>query len=111
MATSRVSDSNTTEAPGQGSLLDDPELLKEVVQRWLQELLESELSEYLGAGRYERTGSRRGHRSGHRPRRLQTRLGERARVEFDATGLAAVTYLLQLHTAAGAYAQRATAVR
>ncbi|MFO7638187.1 MAG: S8 family serine peptidase [bacterium] len=37
--------------------------------------------------------------------------GERSRVEFDATGLAAGTYLLQLHTAAGAYAQRATVVR
>jgi len=78
MATSRVSDSNTAEAPGQGFLLDDPELLKEVVRRWLQELLESELSEYLGAGRYERAGSRRGYRSGHRPRRLQTRLGKLA---------------------------------
>ena len=78
MATRRMSDSNIAEAPGQGFLLDDPELLKEVVRRWLQELLESELSEYLGAGRYERTGSRRGHRSGHRPRRLQTRLGELA---------------------------------
>ncbi|MFO7638227.1 MAG: hypothetical protein R6X14_02830 [bacterium] len=58
MATSRVSDSNTAEAPGQGSLLDDPELLKEeAVRRWLQELLESELSEYLGAGRYARAGA------------------------------------------------------
>ncbi|MFO7676367.1 MAG: transposase, partial [bacterium] len=78
MATRRMTDSNTAEVPGQGFLLDDPEVLKEVVRRWLQELLESELRDYLGAGRYERAGSRRGYRSGHRPRRLQTRLGKLA---------------------------------
>ncbi|MFO7638555.1 MAG: transposase, partial [bacterium] len=69
MATRRMTDSNTAEEPGQGFLLDDPGTLKEVVRQWLQELLENELHDYLGAGRYERTGSRRGYRSGHRPRR------------------------------------------
>lgn len=87
MATRRTTDSNTAEEPGQGFLLDDPGTLKEVVRQWLQELLENELHDYLGAGRYERTGSRRGYRSGHRPRRLQTRLGELAlSVPTERTG-------------------------
>jgi transposase-like protein len=58
--------------------LNDAGFLKEVVQRLVQELLEVELSEYLGAERYERSEGRRGYRSGHRPRRLRTRLGELA---------------------------------
>jgi transposase-like protein len=58
--------------------LNDAGFLKEVVQRLVQELLETELNEYLGAERYERSEGRRGYRSGHRPRRLRTRLGELA---------------------------------
>ena len=76
MATDRTTDSNRHEGAGQGFLLDDAGFLKEVVQRLVQGLLEVELNEYLGAGRYERVEGRRGYRSGHRPRRLQTRLGE-----------------------------------
>ncbi len=76
MATDRTTDSTRHEGAGQGFLLNDAGFLKEVVQRLVQEMLEVELSEYLGAERYERVDGRRGYRSGHRPRRLQTRLGE-----------------------------------
>jgi putative transposase len=59
----------------QGILLDDPGFLKEIVERVLQELLETEMTEHLGAAPYERAENRTGHRNGHRPRALRTRVG------------------------------------
>jgi transposase-like protein len=38
----------------QGILLDDPGCLKEIVERVLQELLEAEMTEHIGAAPYER---------------------------------------------------------
>jgi len=76
MATRRTTDGSQSEQSGQAFLLDDAGFLREVVRQYLQELLEVELSEYLGATRYERVQGRRGYRSGHRPRRMRTRLGE-----------------------------------
>ena len=59
----------------QGGLLDDPGFLKEIVERVLQELLEAEMSEHVGAAPYERAENRTGHRNGHKPRTLRTRVG------------------------------------
>jgi hypothetical protein len=59
----------------QGSLLDDPDFLHEIVERVLQELLEAEMTEHVGAAVHERTDARRGHRNGHKPRTLRTRVG------------------------------------
>jgi putative transposase len=59
----------------QGALLDDPGFLKKIVERVLQELLEAEMTEHIGAAPYERSGSRKGHRNGHKPRALRTRVG------------------------------------
>src|SRR5919202_2254938 len=59
----------------QGTLLDDPGFLKEIVERVLQELLEAEMTEHVGAAPYERTDERRGHRNGYKPRTLRTRVG------------------------------------
>jgi putative transposase len=56
-------------------LLDDPSFLCEIVERVLQELLEAEMSEHIGAAPYERTTERKGHRNGHKPRTLSTRVG------------------------------------
>jgi putative transposase len=56
-------------------LLDDPGFLKEIVERVLQELLEAEMTEHVGAAPYERTTERKGHRNGHKPRTLRTRVG------------------------------------
>ena len=39
-------------------LLDDPAFLKGIVERSLQELLEAETTEHIGAAPYERTHSR-----------------------------------------------------
>jgi putative transposase len=56
-------------------LLDDPDFLREIVERVVQELLEAEMSEHIGAAPYERTENRKGHRNGHKPRALRTRVG------------------------------------
>jgi len=59
----------------QGILLDEPTFLKEIVERVLQELLEAEMTEHIGAAPYERTGTRTGQRNGYKPRTLRTRVG------------------------------------
>jgi putative transposase len=56
-------------------LLDDPDFLREVVERVVQEVLEAEMSEHIGAAPYERGEGRRGYRNGHKPRTLRTRVG------------------------------------
>jgi putative transposase len=63
------------EEVAQGILLDDPGFLKEIVERVLQELLEAEMTEHIGAAPYERTVKRTGHRNGYKPRTLRTRVG------------------------------------
>ena len=61
-------------APTQEVLLHDADFLREVVQRVLQEMLEAEMTEHVGAAPYERTTERKGHRNGHKPRTLRTRV-------------------------------------
>jgi putative transposase len=59
----------------QGISLDDPGFLKGVVERVVQNLLEAEMTEHVGAAPYERSAERKGHRNGHKPRTLRTRVG------------------------------------
>src|SRR5215212_487958 len=59
----------------QGILLDDVNFLREIVERVLQEVLEAEMTEHVGAAPHERTDARKGHRNGHKPRTLRTRVG------------------------------------
>jgi putative transposase len=56
-------------------LLDDAGFLREIVERVLQEVLEAEMTEHVGAAPHERTDARKGHRNGHKPRTLRTRVG------------------------------------
>jgi len=56
-------------------LLDDPGFLRQIVQRVVQQLLEAEMSEHIGAAPYERSEERKGHRNGHKGRTLRTRVG------------------------------------
>jgi len=58
-----------------GVLLDDPEFLRGIVERTVQEVLETEMTAHVGAGRYERGEGRTGHRNGYKPRELRTRVG------------------------------------
>jgi putative transposase len=80
---------NGTERIGlaQAVLLDDPDFLRGIVERALQAVLEEEMTQHLGAGRYERTDERRGHRNGAKPRTLTTRVGRlELRVPQDREG-------------------------
>ena len=56
-------------------LLDDPGFLRGIVQRVVQQLLEAEMTEHIGAAPYERSATRAGHRNGYKPRALRTRVG------------------------------------
>jgi putative transposase len=56
-------------------LLDDPGFLREIVERVVQELLEAEMTEHVGAAPYERNATRSGQRNGHKPRTLRSRVG------------------------------------
>jgi len=68
-------------------LMADGEGLKEVVRHWLQETLEQEMTEALGAGKGERTPERLGYRSGYYVRTLVTRVGKlELRVPQDREG-------------------------
>jgi transposase-like protein len=59
----------------QGVLLEEPEFLRQIVERVLQEMLEAEMTEYIGAAPHERTEKRTGQRNGYKPRALRTRVG------------------------------------
>jgi putative transposase len=56
-------------------LLDDPDFLREIVERVVQQVLEAEMTEHIGASPYERTENRTGQRNGYKPRTLRTRVG------------------------------------
>lgn len=61
--------------------------LREIMQDLLQEMLEGEMTEALGAGRSERSAGRIGYRSGHYNRTLITRVGKlELRVPQDRDG-------------------------
>lgn len=63
------------------------DLLRELMRKALQEVLDSEMTETLNAGRHERTGERRGYRSGYYTRGLVTRVGRiELRVPQDRDG-------------------------
>jgi transposase-like protein len=55
--------------------LQDPDFLREGVRLLAQEVMELEVSQHLGAERYERSAERRGHRNGNRERPWDTRVG------------------------------------
>ena len=51
-------------------------LIRDAVELVLQELIEAEAAEAIGAGRYERSDARTTQRNGHRPRLLATQAGD-----------------------------------
>ena len=50
--------------------------LADALQILMNEAMLIERSDFLGAGRYERTESRRGYANGFKPKRVRTRVGE-----------------------------------
>ena len=73
MALSQSAVSELLEAFRTGEGVD---LIRESVRMVMQELIEAEATEQIGAGRYERTESRTNERNGARPRLLATQAGD-----------------------------------
>src|ERR1700747_963219 len=68
-------------------LREDEEFLRALVRTALQEVLEGEMAEALGADKGERTAGRQGYRSGYYGRTLITRIGKlELRVPQDRAG-------------------------
>ena len=57
---------------------DGTDLVRELAQWALQQLIEAEVAEKIGAGRYERSDTRATHRNGSRPKTLSTKAGDLA---------------------------------
>jgi putative transposase len=65
----------------------DEDFLKTLVRQVIQDVLEAEMEETLGAAKGERIESRKGYRSGYYPRQLVTRVGKlELRVPQDRGG-------------------------
>ena len=66
---------------------EKPEWLRDLVGWLLQEMLNIEFNEFLGAEPYERSEERQGYRNGYRQRELFTRVGQvTLRVPRDREG-------------------------
>ena len=52
-----------------------PDFLNQAVTRFLQQFLEAEITSFLQAEPYQRTGERTGYRNGYKPRIVKTRVG------------------------------------
>ena len=67
--------------------LSQDEGFREAIRSYVQEVLESEMDEALGAGKWERSESRQGYRAGYYGRTLITRVGKlELRVPQDRHG-------------------------
>ena len=54
---------------------ENPDAFRTLLQKVVQDALESEMENFLEAGPYERTETRRGYRAGYYSRRMETRVG------------------------------------
>lgn len=69
------------------ALMEEDDLFKEMLKESIQQFLEAEMDEVIGAGKWERSEERRGHRSGYYTRSLVTRVGKiELRVPQDRLG-------------------------
>jgi len=79
--------SGVTKNEIQALMQQDPDLIRGLVQLVVQEFLEAEMNEALGAAKSERSAERQGYRSGYYPRKLITRVGTlELRVPQDRQG-------------------------
>jgi len=68
-------------------LANEPDVMKVLVKEALQEVLDAEMTEFLGADRSERSAERTGYRAGYYSRGLVTRIGKlELRVPRDRNG-------------------------
>jgi putative transposase len=61
---------------GIGGGIGGEDFLRGLVERVVQQVLEAEMTSFLGADSYERVSDRRGWRNGYKPRTLKTRVGQ-----------------------------------
>jgi putative transposase len=66
---------NAKKVKFQDALIDEKDFLKNIVQKFCQDILEEEMKTHLGAAKYERSAQRCGQRNGYKPRTLKTRVG------------------------------------
>jgi putative transposase len=76
--------SNRTTAEIKAMMAEDGDFLRPIVRTVIQEFLEAEMSEAIGAQKGERAEGRSSYRSGYYPRRLITRW-ENSSCEFPRT--------------------------
>src|SRR5665647_532047 len=73
--------------PVEALVAGDRDLMKSLLKEALQEVLEGEMTEFLGASPSERTEGRQGYRAGYYGRNLVTRIGKlELRVPRDRNG-------------------------
>jgi transposase-like protein len=73
--------------PTEALIAGDRDLMKSLLKEALQEVLEGEMTEFLGASPSERTEGRQGYRAGYYGRNLVTRIGKlELRVPRDRNG-------------------------
>lgn len=68
-------DVTPVERHNQSALIDTPDFIRETLRVTLQEILEAEMTRYLGAEPYERTDERTGSRNGYKDRTLHLKVG------------------------------------
>lgn len=66
---------NSQRSPEFQALVDNKDFLKNLLEEFLQEFLETEMTQFLGAAPYQRSADRKGQRNGYKPRMLRTRVG------------------------------------
>jgi putative transposase len=78
---------NTKLLPAEALVSGDRDLMKVLMKEALQEVLDGEMTEFLGAGHGERSEDRTGYRSGYYSRGLVTRIGKlELRIPRDRNG-------------------------
>src|SRR5690606_676838 len=78
---------NTLSGSTKALVAGDPDFMKALMKQALQEVLEAEMTEFLGASPGERSESRNGYRAGYYQRGLITRIGKlELRVPRDRNG-------------------------
>ncbi len=79
--------SNRTTSEIKAMMAEDGDFLRPIVRAVIEEFLEAEMTEAIGAQKGERVEGRSGYRSGYYPRRLITRVGKlELRVPQDRNG-------------------------
>jgi putative transposase len=70
-----LSNANRPASGGQVHLAAPEDLLRAMVQRLVQDTIQAECDQFMGAARLERGVGRRGWRNGYKPRTFKTRVG------------------------------------